>query len=305
MIRRFLPCLALASALWAQKPVPGDTVVATVDGKPVTAADVRTMLASAPPTFMAAYKANPARAIADIFVLRELSADADKLKLADESPWKEQIENQRMNILANAMLTHELNNYMVPENEVQKYYSANQSRFEQVSIDVIKIGFKPDMKPAGTSDEELAAAARAVVEAAHSANRAEADARKLSDEIIKKLRAGADFKPMVAQYSDDQETRDAGGKFGTISSTSAYPADLKKAALALKPGEISEPVKISVAYYILRCESRTAQPMKDVHETILREIRQQHADAFVKEIQQRLQPVVANQEALVQIGNGK
>lgn len=296
----------MASQMRAQPPTPADAVVAKVDGRDVTAGELRKMIAAAGPAFLAAYKANPGNAIRDLFLLRELAGEGEKLKLADESPWKDQLENARMNILANAMITHELNSYMPPDAEVQKFYEANAARYEQVGIRIIKIGFQPGATPSGTSDDALAEQARGVLEAAHNAARAESDAQKLADEIAKKARAGGDFKKMAEDYSEDQESKKSGGDIGKISAaTSWVPEPLKKAALALKPGETSEPVKVSVAFYIVHCDSKTAQALNDVRQQVVLELREQHRAAFLKDLQKKLTPALVNPEALVQIGNGK
>jgi parvulin-like peptidyl-prolyl isomerase len=252
------------------------------------------------------YRNKPEEAIRDYFVLRALSEKADKLSLADQSPWKEQIENARVNILANAMLSHEFNAYAAPEADVQKYFEAHQGRFEQATVKIIKIAFNPAGKAKGTSDEALADAARAVVAAAHNPNRTEAEARKLAGDLAHQARGGGDFSKLAAEYSDDPETKNAGGDFGVIKITSSYPAELKNAALALKPGEVSDPVKIQgFAYYIVRCQEKSAQPLQEVHSAIVLELRQQHNDELVKQLQQRYLPVVAKPDALIQIGIGK
>lgn len=295
-----------ALAIQAQtNAAPPEAVVARIDGKELTAGQVRMMIAAAPPAFFSAFKANPANAIRDFYVLEELSAEAQKLGLENQSPYKEQIQTMTTNILASAMITRELNVYRVPEEQTEKYYRDNLPRFEKVSVRVIKIGFKEGGAP-GASAGDLADAARRALENAHNrSDRTEEDARKLAASITAQLRAGGDFKKLAAEYSDDAETRDSGGDFGSISGTSAYPEGLKKAALALSAGQISEPVKVAAAYYIIGCDSKTVQSLKDVHDTIVNELKQQHRDEFLKDLQQRFTPAAVNTDALSQIANGK
>ncbi len=296
---------AASIAVQAQtNPAPSSPVVAKIDGKELTADEVRMMIAAAPPTFFAAFKANPANAIRDFFVLRELSTEAEKLRLDTQSPWKEQLETMRTNILASAMITRELNVYRVPEEQTEKYYHDNLPRFEKVSVRVIKIGFN-DAAPAASASDVADAARRALENAHNRSDRPEEDARKLAATIVAELRAGADFKKLAAEHSDDAETRDSGGDFGSITGSSAYPESLKTAALALSPGQTSDPVKVATAYYIIRCDSKTVQSLKDVHDTIVNELKQQHRDQFLKELQQRFTPSGLNSDALTDIANGK
>jgi parvulin-like peptidyl-prolyl isomerase len=305
-MKRWILLAAFAAVLPAQAPVPADTVVATVDGKNLTAGELRDIIAASP-RFQAAFKSKPDETIRDYFVVRALAEEGEKLKLADQSPWKEQIENARREILTNATISHELNAYMVPEDDAHKYFDANRDRFQQVTVKIIKIAFKADGKTKDTSDESLAQAAQSVIAAAHSPNRSEAQAQKLADDLSHQARGGVDFAKLATQYSDDEETAKSGGDFGSITMNTSYvPMDLRRAALALQPGDVSDPVKISgICYYILRCEKKAAQPYQEVHNTILLELRQKHADQLVQSLQKRYVPSIVKPDVLIQIGNGK
>jgi parvulin-like peptidyl-prolyl isomerase len=305
-MKRWILLAACAAVLPAQAPVPADTVVATVDGKSLTAGELRDIIAASP-RFQAAFKSKPDETIRDYFVVRALAEEGEKLKLAEQSPWKEQIENARRELLTNAMISHELNAYMVPEEDAHKYFEANKDRFQQVTVKIIKIAFKADAKAKNTSDESLAQAAQSVIAAAHSPNRSEAQAQKLADDLSHQARGGVDFAQLATKYSDDEETAKAGGDFGAITMNTSYvPMDLRRAALALQPGDVSDPVKVpGICFYILRSEKKAPQNYQEVHNTILLEIRQKHADELVHALQQRYAPTIVKPDALIQIGNGK
>ena len=299
----------VAAAGWAQAPartpIPPETVVATVDGKGLTYGELRQILEASPPALLQYFRQNPEDAIERVFLFRHLTEEADKLKLAEESPWKEQIEAQRENILGTAMLSHMANSYPASEEQVRAYYDAHKERFERVKLKIIKIGFQPGAQPAaasGTSSEALADAARKTVEAAHNPIRAEADAARLASDLVKKLRAGADFSKIAAEYSDDEESKKKGGDFGALTPASAAPDSLKKAALAMKPGDVTEPIKVSVAFYILRCDEKSAQPLSEVHEQVLRDVRQEHVNEAIAQLEKRFKPAIVKPDALVQLG---
>jgi parvulin-like peptidyl-prolyl isomerase len=307
----FLPLLAwsvYAQAPPASAPLTPDTVVARIDGKPVTAGEIQKILEAQGPVFLQTFRQNPANALRDVYMLRQLADEAEKQKLAEQSPWKEQLEAQRANLLANAMLTHENNTFNFTPTEIEAEYQKNRTRFEQVNIKVIKIGFKPGLKPtSGTSTDDLEKAAREALAAEHSAStRPEEDAKKIADDLVKKLHAGADFSKLVAEYSEDQETKAAGGAFEKpITQTSPYPAELKKAALALKAGEVSEPIRIQVGFYIVRAEEKTAQPLAEVRELVVNQLRQARVGAILQELQQRFTPTIEKPEAFTRLGAGK
>src|SRR5882762_3104097 len=92
----------VSAALFAQAPPPvaPDTVVATIDGKNLTLGELRNMLETYPPVVMQSFQKDPRRALQELFVVRYAAAEGDKLKLGEESPWKEQIEIARMNVIS-------------------------------------------------------------------------------------------------------------------------------------------------------------------------------------------------------------
>ena len=61
-----------------------NTEVAVVDGHSVTVGEVRQMLDSAPPQIMQQFRQNPQMAIKTYFLIKYLSAEGDKAKLADQ-----------------------------------------------------------------------------------------------------------------------------------------------------------------------------------------------------------------------------
>ncbi|MGD1093358.1 MAG: peptidylprolyl isomerase [Bryobacteraceae bacterium] len=297
--------IAVAATLGAQAPVsselPPDTVVMKIGSKNVTAGEIRQILDSAEPALRQAFQTNPTDAIQSLYILDFLSAEGDKLKLAEESPWKEQIEAARMKIVANAMVNHERDGYLVTPEETEAFYKANQSRYEQAKIKVIYIAYKAAM-PVGTSPEDVKQAALAALAAAHDPKqRSESDAKALATDIVIKLRGGADFGQMVAQYSEDATSKAVGGDFGTIKGTStSYPDAIKKAVLALKPGEVSDPVQLPGAYYIIRVDDKTLQSINDVRESIIQEIRQQHLGDYITGLRQRFAPQILKPEFFLQ-----
>ena len=83
------------------------------------------------------------------------------------------------------------------------------------------------------------------------------DAMKLAKEAYDKVKANpAAWDVLVAQYSDEPETRDRGGLVGDI--TNSDPAapkvleEIKSAVSRLTPGEISPPVPSRIGFHILR-----------------------------------------------------
>jgi len=84
--------------------------------------------------------------------------------------------------------------------------------------------------------------------------RTDEEALAIAKEIKSKLDGGADFVALAKEYSDDTSNKDDGGKigeqtFGTLDS--GYVDGAK----VLKLGEISDPVKSSFGYHIIKLNS--------------------------------------------------
>ncbi|WP_051585945.1 peptidylprolyl isomerase [Caldanaerobius polysaccharolyticus] len=85
--------------------------------------------------------------------------------------------------------------------------------------------------------------------------------KKTADEIEQKLKKGADFAQLAKQYSIDTQTKDKGGDLGTFTYGTMDPT-FEKAAFALKPGEISQPVETQFGYHIIKVTDKKIQPQK-------------------------------------------
>ena len=159
----FVLVAAAAAVLRAQGPVqlpiadlPPTTVVATSDGKPITAGDIRAILSSGDPQSLAMAKNSPELFLGNLVVMRYLASDAEKEHLAEQSPLKEQLAFINNRFLASAAVNHMRESYSVPEEAINDFYTRNQSRYDMAHIKVIAIGFCPVVSTAtATSDEEL------------------------------------------------------------------------------------------------------------------------------------------------------
>src|SRR5580692_4047662 len=174
-MKLFALVAASAAVICAQSPItklPPDTVVATSDGKPITAGEIRNVLESGDPKAIGMARNNPEQFVANLFVFRYLAAEAEKQHLADQSPLKEQLEYVRNTLLAGAIVNQMRDSYNVPEQAINEFYERNKSRYEMARIKVIVIGFCPTVpKNSGTSDEAIAEAAKAAVAAAACKNK--------------------------------------------------------------------------------------------------------------------------------------
>ncbi|MCL6613189.1 MAG: peptidylprolyl isomerase, partial [Firmicutes bacterium] len=92
----------------------------------------------------------------------------------------------------------------------------------------------------------------------------EAEAQKKAEEVYAKLEAGGDWDKLAKEYSTDTATKEKGGDLGELKIRnfktqyeSLYGRDFVEAALALKEGEFSKPVKSGDGYHVIKMLART------------------------------------------------
>src|SRR5215831_298053 len=92
--------LSTSSFAWAQAqaPLTPETVIATVDGKPITAAEWMTFLQLKP------RGADSKALLAEFGYMRKLAALAEKAHLDQQEPWKTTLQLQRTYVMGNAEL---------------------------------------------------------------------------------------------------------------------------------------------------------------------------------------------------------
>jgi len=302
-LKRFLLTATLAVPLWAQAPAIDPTkVVATIAGKDITVADVEKMLSAFNPQDLQMFQANPQLALSQYFLFIHLADEGDKARLLEKSPYKEQFELLKIQLLRQARLNEENNSFPVTPEMLESYYRQHSAQYEQAKIKVIQISFAGQVVSAGTGIDAIKAAAQNALAAAQ-AKRSEPEAKALADDIVKQLRGGADFAKMVEKYSEDPVSKAAGGDFGVIKIASEYPAELKSAVFALKPGEVSAPIRQPTAYYVIRLEDKGLQPIDEVREPIVQILRNEHMNQWMKDIGTEYQAVIKDADLLKAVGS--
>lgn len=74
------------------------------------------------------------------------------------------------------------------------------------------------------------------------------------NEILKRAKSGEDFDALVKQFSEDPGSKDNGGEY--LFPREQMDKEFENAAFALKPGEISNVVKTTYGYHIIKLEEK-------------------------------------------------
>ncbi|MEX5215554.1 MAG: peptidylprolyl isomerase [Nitrospiraceae bacterium] len=111
-----------------------------------------------------------------------------------------------------------------------------------------------------------------------------------SKDIRRMLAEGADFGKLAVRFSVDQATRTKGGDLGPLRKGTARP-ELESLILSLRPGMISDPVKIDDLYYVVKVETLDQETIQAdlairerLRQELLNEKRRQRLDDLVAEL---------------------
>ncbi len=157
-----------------------------------------------------------------------------------------------------------LNPSKVSDSEARAYYKKNLKRFrEPESVLVRHIFFPP--KPESAREAEQV--------------RQKALAKNTSEE----------FDRLAWKYSKD-DYRVMGGMIGWVHRGRLEP-EIEKAAFGLKPGQISEVIKTSTGYHLIRVEGRQPAhtvPFKEMRKTIVSQLEAKKEEHLRKQLKDRL-----------------
>lgn len=194
-----------------------------------------------------------AQRLVSMFVLAD---EAVKQNLDKRPEVALQLLFQRESLLEAAMFRQMIQSAVVPDADVQAYYDAHQADFVTVTARHILIRFKGSPMPAIAGRPELS----------------DDEARAKAESIRKRLAAGEDFATLAKQESDDSATAIKGGDVGEFKHGKMVPP-FEQAAFALKPGDISEPVRSPFGYHIIQVESRSVKSLGDAKADILAQLK--------------------------------
>jgi peptidyl-prolyl cis-trans isomerase D len=188
------------------------------------------------------------------------------------------------------------------ERDKASYMTPERVRLEYVELD------RNTLPPAGAPEEELL---RALYEAEKQAQfsrpeqrqarhiliqandktseaQAQEKARKLRDDLAK----GADFASLARQHSDDPGSKSGGGLLDVATRGVLDPA-FENALFALKADEISQPIRSSFGWHIIRAEKiepEQVKPFADpaVRAQVLTQYREREADERFRQMAEKL-----------------
>lgn len=109
--------------------------------------------------------------------------------------------------------------------------------------------------------------------------RTEDEALARATAALERLRGGADFAEVAAEYSDDASVEQNGGDLGFFA-RGAMVKPFEEAAFAMDSGELSEPVRTQFGFHLIKVQDiipEEVQPFDSVKGPIIVKLRQERA----------------------------
>lgn len=263
------------------EPRPADLqqeVVAKVGERTITLAEFNQMLPRDPQNPGAKMSPEQKRAHLERLVGALLFLEeAKRLRLQERPEVAAKVEEATAQVLIGEFLRLSVaEKAKIGESEVKAYWESHPEEFTtppQVRARHILIGVS------GSGSEE-------------------GEALKKAEAILARIRAGEDFGKLASELSEDPGTKARGGDLGVLGPGKTVPA-FEKAAFALKPGEVSGPVKTPFGYHIIKVDERqepTLRPFESVrqmiHVRLARERQRDQLQALLKELKSRVKTEV-------------
>ena len=234
--------LAVPSAVLAE-----DKIMATVDGKSITEADIKLAefeiggdLGNLPP-------ATKRRVLVEYMIENQLFADAaERDKLSTGAAYEQRLSYWRRRALRDTFF--------------------DKSVKGDVSDGVAKAFYEDQVKAMKPEEE---------VQARHIL----VDSEDKAKEIAEKLAKGGDFAALAKENSKDPGSKDDGGMLGFFGRGQMVP-QFEEAAYRLKKGEISPPIKSQFGFHLIKLEDRRDKKLPtfdDVKERIMNSMIQKKA----------------------------
>ena len=246
--------LLLTAPVIAQEKPADDKVLARVNGRPITEADLR-MAESEIGNDLGSIPADQRRRVlVEYLIENQLFAQAAETeKLGSGAAFDERMKYWQRRALRDAYFDRTVKG-AVTEAEARKLY---------------------DAQVAAAKPQEEARARHILV-----------DNEALAKAIFEKIAHGEDFAAMAKEHSKDPGSKEEGGDLGYFSRGQMVP-QFEETAFKLKPGEMSQPIQSQFGWHIIKLEDkrqRGAPTFESIKERIMGSLVHRKAQDMVQSL---------------------
>mgnify|MGYP000627962422 FL=1 len=154
----------------------------------------------------------------------------------------------------------------VSDEKTKQYYEDNKARFAKPVLYRVSHIHIATIKPSGDAEDE--ASRRNAKRLTRMINE---EAKEKISSILKKFKAGEDFAQLAKRFSEDEASRDEGGRLGDLHPDSTIP-EIGEEMVRLHEGETSGIIQSQFGFHILKLDEiipSTLMPFADTKTDIM------------------------------------
>jgi len=136
----------------------------------------------------------------------------------------------------------------VSDEDTKKYYNDNKARFTKPVLYRVSHIHIATVKPSGDAEDKASQE-----KAARLTKMINEEAKEKINSILKKVEAGEDFAQLAKRFSEDEASREKGGRLGDLHADSTIP-EIGKEMVKLKEEETSGVIQSQFGYHILKLD---------------------------------------------------
>jgi peptidyl-prolyl cis-trans isomerase C len=234
--------------------------VAIVNGKPVTAAQVEALKASLPPELAMMVGRDPDELLRYYGYMSRMAELAEKEGLGERSPYKEQLDLHRKDVLGRAMMAEYRKSDPATEEELTSYYDRHKDAFTLAEVEAFCV-------PVRGPEDVAAATAKA-------------------DKLRRQLEAGGGSAALAKEYPVPAIPDWAGELSPMAKSDTRFPEVLREAVFAVKARGVTKPVALRHGVYVLHVKQSGLKPLSEVRGQAVQAVMDERLQTWMAAVRQ-------------------
>lgn len=249
------------------KPQPGvtaDPVVLTIGTEKITKSEYESLVATLPDQVRTQATGPNKRKVAEqVAEIKVMAQEARREKLDQTPAVKLLLQFEDENVLASVVYKDLEDKTKTDNVALHAYYDKHKGDFDQVTARHILVRMHGSAVPLREGQKDLT----------------DAEALAKAQDLVQKLKAGADFAALAKTESDDTQTGASGGLLPPFTRGQMIP-EFENAAFSLPVGKVSDPVKTQFGYHIILVDQHAAKSFEDVKADIEPEVAREAVDSL-------------------------
>jgi peptidyl-prolyl cis-trans isomerase C len=199
-----------------------------------------------------------------------LAAEARRRQIEEKPEYQAQLQKHAENLLAAMAFQQITKDFNIDDATMQAYFERHRSEYERVRARHILIRFAGSPMPLPAGKKELSPD----------------EALSKVQELRKRIAAGEDFAALAKAESYDIGSAGKGGDLDWFRRRQMVP-EFEEVAFALKPGQLSDPVRSPYGFHLIRVDQRESKTLEELRPELTKRLRAELGEKAVKELREK------------------